>query len=69
MPSLREAFADRDGTLMLLNVHPLFDGLRSDPRFIELVRQVGPVPRRGAGAWSAPADSSALRRNEIGPAT
>ncbi len=39
--SLRKASADRDGTLMLLNVHPLLDGLRSDPRFAELVRQVG----------------------------
>jgi eukaryotic-like serine/threonine-protein kinase len=38
---LDKAFAERDFLLVLLNAEPLFDGLRSDARFADLVRRVG----------------------------
>ncbi|HEX2712557.1 MAG TPA: tetratricopeptide repeat protein [Candidatus Acidoferrales bacterium] len=36
-----EAYAQRDGRLIYLNVSPTYDILRSDPRFLDLVRRVG----------------------------
>jgi serine/threonine-protein kinase len=41
---LEKAFEARDWQMALLNVEPLFDSLRADPRFTELVRRVG-LPR------------------------
>ena len=38
---LRQAVGDRSVWLIYLKVDPFFDGLRSDPRFIDLVRQAG----------------------------
>ncbi|MEK6303646.1 MAG: protein kinase [Acidobacteriota bacterium] len=38
---LEKAFVERYGYLAYLNVEPLFDGVRSDPRFVELVHRVG----------------------------
>jgi serine/threonine-protein kinase len=39
--SLEKAFEGRDFILVLLNNDPMFDGLRSDARFADLVRRVG----------------------------
>lgn len=41
---LEKAFEARDWQMALLNVEPLFDGVRSDPRFAALVERVG-LPR------------------------
>jgi len=38
---LDKACDERYGYLAYLNVEPLFDNIRSDPRFVELVRRVG----------------------------
>lgn len=38
---LEKAYDDRSGSLILLNADPASDGLRSDPRFADLVRRVG----------------------------
>jgi len=38
---LERAFQVRDAKLPLIGVEPIFDGLRSNPRFIHLLRQLG----------------------------
>ena len=38
---LEKAYERRDMLLVLLTVDPMFDGLRADPRFTDLVRRVG----------------------------
>ena len=38
---LEEAYVDRDPELIELRMHPMYDGLRSDPRFEELVKRIG----------------------------
>ena len=38
---LEQAYKEHSGLLQLVNVHPLLDPLRSDPRFADLVHRVG----------------------------
>jgi serine/threonine protein kinase/Tfp pilus assembly protein PilF len=41
---LQQAYADREGGMVVLKVDPLLDGVRSDPRFIEMMRGIGFPP-------------------------
>jgi len=41
---LERGFRERDDLMIDLNVEPVFDGLRPDPRFQDLIRRVG-IPR------------------------
>ena len=38
---LEKAYQQRSGTLNSLKVNPIFDPLRDDPRFYELLRRLG----------------------------
>jgi len=40
LEQLNKAYEERAGFIIYLNVEPLFDPLRSDPRFAELVRKM-----------------------------
>ena len=42
--SLEQAHASRDPQLQLIGAVPVFDPLRADPRFTELVRRIGLAP-------------------------
>ena len=41
---LRDAFSNRHPGLVLIRVDPIFDNLRSDARFIELIKRFEPMP-------------------------
>ncbi len=41
---LEKAYEQRDPKLVIVNASPLFDPLRSDPRFQDLLRRVGLPP-------------------------
>jgi hypothetical protein len=38
---LERAYDEHDSTLVWLKVHPRFDGLRAEPRFVALLRKMG----------------------------
>ena len=38
---LEKAFKEHDGSMVYLNVDPVFDSIRSEPRFIELLKKMG----------------------------
>ena len=41
LAALEEAFAQRSGWMAFLQVEPMLDGLRDDPRFEDLLARVG----------------------------
>ncbi len=58
-----EAFRRRDGTVVFLDVVPMFDPLRGDPRFGEMLQRVGLPPPRRPATFPVNSSSSAVRRN------
>ncbi len=44
LESLEKAYEERTGGLLLLKVEPIFDSLRPDPRFVNLLRRLGLAP-------------------------
>ena len=38
---LEQAYQEQSNILQFLKVHPYFDPIRSDPRFVDLVRRTG----------------------------
>ena len=54
MAWLTRAYDERNDFLVVLNNEPLFDGLRTDRRFLELERRIGLDPRRLDSAKIAP---------------
>jgi hypothetical protein len=38
---LEQAYREHSAIMQFLRVHPLFDPIRNDPRFTDLVRRVG----------------------------
>jgi hypothetical protein len=42
--SLEEAYEERFFLMPMLKVDPLFDSLRTDPRYADLVRRIGLTP-------------------------
>ncbi len=45
LAALEQAYTDRSGLLVWLNVEPAFDPLREDPRFDDLLRRIGFEPQ------------------------
>jgi tetratricopeptide (TPR) repeat protein len=42
--SLENAYADRDGSLIFMKVHPFLDPVRGDSRYVGLLQKVGMRP-------------------------
>ena len=61
--ALEQAYTERSNILQFLKVHPYFDPIRSDPRFVALVRRVwsDPVTARVPRGDSFPSVELALR--------
>jgi hypothetical protein len=38
---LEQAYKEQSNMLQFVKVHPFFDSIRGDPRFVDLVRRVG----------------------------
>jgi tetratricopeptide (TPR) repeat protein len=48
--NIERAYADHSSDMLFINAEPLFDPIRDDPRFQDLVRRIGLVPRSGTRA-------------------
>jgi hypothetical protein len=43
---LEKSFAERNSLMIFLKTNPMFDSLRDDPRYVELLERVGLSPAR-----------------------
>jgi eukaryotic-like serine/threonine-protein kinase len=60
---LQKAYQDRSAWLVYLRVDPYFDPVRSDPRFIDLVRRINFPDDASSGPIRAPVPSSVAQTN------
>jgi len=42
---LEKAYEERSDTMAIINVYPLLEDVKNDPRFVEIQRQIGRLPR------------------------
>lgn len=61
---LEKAYQEQEAELLWLRVDPIYDGVRNDPRFTNLLMRLGnpPLPRLCELIPKAPAESAHLRR-------
>jgi serine/threonine protein kinase/tetratricopeptide (TPR) repeat protein len=64
--ALEDAFIAKDGTLLLLQLLPVFDPLRSDDRFGSLCRRVGLPDVNATGAVQREGEADASRKTSRG---
>jgi tetratricopeptide (TPR) repeat protein len=65
---LERAYAERSQALTFLKMDPIFDSIRSDPRYEDLIARIGLMPSNGDTATPVPSPTRASRSPAISAA-